>query len=340
MKKRDIYILGIESSCDETSAAVLLNDKVLSNCIANQEIHKDYGGVVPELASRAHQSNIIPVVEKSLSDANINKNRLSAIAFTNGPGLLGSLLVGSSFSKSISLGLNIPLISVNHMHAHLFASFISRPNFRKPRFPFLGVNISGGHTQLIIVKDFFKMKLIGNTLDDAIGEAFDKCGKILGLDYPAGPMIDRLSSKGDRNKFELPIAKVKDFDFSYSGVKTAFQNLVILSNLKDSNFIKNNINDLCASLQKSLVESVIKKIELAAKKFSISEIVIGGGVSANSEMRKLLKELSSEKNWNVYIPPIEYTTDNAAMIGIVGYFKYIHNKFDQLNITPSPRFKI
>ena len=340
MKKRDIYILGIESSCDETSAAVLLNDKVLSNCIANQEIHKDYGGVVPELASRAHQSNIIPVVEKSLSDANINKNRLSAIAFTNGPGLLGSLLVGSSFSKSISLGLNIPLISVNHMHAHLFASFISRPNFRKPRFPFLGVNISGGHTQLIIVKDFFKMKLIGNTLDDAIGEAFDKCGKILGLDYPAGPMIDRLSSKGDRNKFLLPIAKVKNFDFSYSGVKTAFQNLVILSNLKDSNFIKNNINDLCASLQKSLVESVIKKIELAAKKFSISEIVIGGGVSANSEMRKLLKELSSEKNWNVYIPPIEYTTDNAAMIGIVGYFKYIHNKFDQLNITPSPRFKI
>ncbi|MBR99531.1 MAG: tRNA (adenosine(37)-N6)-threonylcarbamoyltransferase complex transferase subunit TsaD [Flavobacteriaceae bacterium] len=340
MKKRDIYILGIESSCDETSAAVLLNDKVLSNCIANQEIHKDYGGVVPELASRAHQSNIIPVVEKSLSDANINKNRLSAIAFTNGPGLLGSLLVGSSFSKSISLGLDIPLISVNHMHAHLFASFISRPNFRKPRFPFLGVNISGGHTQLIIVKDFFKMKLIGNTLDDAIGEAFDKCGKILGLHYPAGPMIDRLSSNGDRNKFLLPIAKVKNFDFSYSGVKTAFQNLVIHSNLKDSNFIKNNISDLCASLQKSLVESVIKKIELAAKKFSISEIVIGGGVSANSEMRKLLKELSSEKNWNVYIPPIEYTTDNAAMIGIVGYFKYIHNKFDQLNITPSPRFKI
>ncbi len=332
--------MGIESSCDETSAAVLLNDKVLSNCIANQEIHKDYGGVVPELASRAHQSNIIPVVEKSLSDANINKNRLSAIAFTNGPGLLGSLLVGSSFSKSISLGLDIPLISVNHMHAHLFASFISRPNFRKPRFPFLGVNISGGHTQLIIVKDFFKMKLIGNTLDDAIGEAFDKCGKILGLHYPAGPMIDRLSSNGDRNKFLLPIAKVKNFDFSYSGVKTAFQNLVIHSNLKDSNFIKNNISDLCASLQKSLVESVIKKIELAAKKFSISEIVIGGGVSANSEMRKLLKELSSEKNWNVYIPPIEYTTDNAAMIGIVGYFKYIHNKFDQLNITPSPRFKI
>ncbi len=340
MKKREIYILGIESSCDETSAAVLVNDKVLSNCIANQEIHKDYGGVVPELASRAHQSNIIPVVEKSLSDAKINKNMLSAIAFTNGPGLLGSLLVGNSFSKSISLGLNIPLISVNHMHAHLFANFISRSDCRKPSFPFLGVNISGGHTQLIIVKDFFKMKLIGNTLDDAIGEAFDKCGKILGLDYPAGPMIDRLSSKGDRNKFELPIAKVKDFDFSYSGVKTAFQNLVIQSKLKDSNFIKNNISDLCASLQKSLVESVIKKIELAAKKFSISEIVIGGGVSANSEMRKLLKELSTEKNWNVYIPPIEYTTDNAAMIGIVGYFKYIHNKFDQLNITPSPRFKI
>ena len=340
MKKREIYILGIESSCDETSAAVLLNDKVLSNCIANQEIHKDYGGVVPELASRAHQSNIIPVVEKSLSDAKINKNMLSAIAFTNGPGLLGSLLVGNSFSKSISLGLNIPLISVNHMHAHLFANFISRSDYRKPSFPFLGVNISGGHTQLIIVKDFFEMKLIGNTLDDAIGEAYDKCGKVLGLDYPAGPMVDRLSLQGNPDKFSLPIAKVNDFDFSYSGVKTAFQNLIIESKSKDSNFINNNIHDLCASLQKCLVESVIKKIELAAERFSLSEIVIGGGVSANSEIRKSLKKIAIAKNWKVYIPPIEYTTDNAAMIGIVGYYKFIHKKFDQFDITPSPRFKI
>jgi len=340
VKKREIYILGIESSCDETSAAVLLNDQVLSNCIASQKIHKDYGGVVPELASRAHQSNIIPVVEKSLLDANIDKDMLSAVAYTNGPGLLGSLLVGSSFSKSVSLGLDVPLISVNHMHAHLFANFIRRSDLSKPNFPFLGVNISGGHTQLILVEDFFKMKLIGNTLDDAIGEAFDKCGKILGLNYPAGPHIDRLSSKGDSNKFSLPIARVKDFDFSYSGVKTAFQNLVKESKLKDQNFIKNNIHDLCASLQKCLVESVIKKIELAAKKFSISEIVIGGGVSANSDVRRSLKEISINKKWKVHIPPIEYTTDNAAMIGIVGYYKFLYKKFDKLNITPSPRFLI
>lgn len=340
MKKREIYILGIESSCDETSAAVLLNDQVLSNCIASQQIHKDYGGVVPELASRAHQSNIIPVVEKSLLDANIDKNMLSAVAYTNGPGLLGSLLVGSSFSKSVSLGLDVPLITVNHMHAHLFANFIRRSGLSKPNFPFLGVNISGGHTQLILVEDFFKMKLIGNTLDDAIGEAFDKCGKILGLSYPAGPHIDRLSSKGDSTKFLLPIARVKDFDFSYSGVKTAFQNLVKESKLKDPNFIKNNIYDLCASLQKCLVESVIRKIDSAAKKFSISEIVIGGGVSANSEVRRSLKEISINKKWKVHIPPIEYTTDNAAMIGIVGYYKFLHKKFDKLNVTPSPRFLI
>ncbi len=340
MKKREIYILGIESSCDETSAAVLLNDKVLSNCIADQEIHKDYGGVVPELASRAHQSNIIPVVEKSLLDANIDKKMLSAVAYTNGPGLLGSLLVGSSFSKSISLGLDIPLITVNHMHAHLFANFIRRSDLSKPSFPFLGVNISGGHTQLILVEDFFKMKLIGNTLDDAIGEAFDKCGKVLGLDYPAGPSIDRLSPKGNSSEFSLPIARVEGFDFSYSGVKTAFQNLVKESKLKDSNFIDNNIHDLCASLQKCLVESVLSKIELAAKKFSISEIVIGGGVSANSELRRSLKKISINKKWKVYIPPIEYTTDNAAMIGIVGYFKFLHKKFDKLNVTPSPRFLI
>lgn len=340
MKKREIYILGIESSCDETSAAVLLNDQVLSNCIASQQIHKDYGGVVPELASRAHQSNIIPVVEKSLLDANIDKNMLSAVAYTNGPGLLGSLLVGSSFSKSVSLGLDVPLITVNHMHAHLFANFIRRSGLSKPNFPFLGVNISGGHTQLILVEDFFKMKLIGNTLDDAIGEAFDKCGKILGLNYPAGPHIDRLSSKGDSTKFSLPIARVKDFDFSYSGVKTAFQNLVKESKLKDPNFIKNNIYDLCASLQKCLVESVIRKIDSAAKKFSISEIVIGGGVSANSEVRRSLKEISINKKWKVHIPPIEYTTDNAAMIGIVGYYKFLYKKFDKLNVTPSPRFLI
>ena len=340
MKKREIYILGIESSCDETSAAVLLNDQVLSNCIASQQIHKDYGGVVPELASRAHQSNIIPVVEKSLLDANIDKNMLSAVAYTNGPGLLGSLLVGSSFSKSVSLGLDVPLITVNHMHAHLFANFIRRSGLSKPNFPFLGVNISGGHTQLILVEDFFKMKLIGNTLDDAIGEAFDKCGKILGLNYPAGPHIDRLSSKGDSTKFSLPIARVKDFYFSYSGVNTAFQNLVKESKTKDQNFIKDNIYDLCASLQKCLVESVIRKIDSAAKKFSISEIVIGGGVSANSEVRRSLKEISINKKWKVHIPPIEYTTDNAAMIGIVGYYKFLYKKFDKLNVTPSPRFLI
>ncbi|MEE3035333.1 MAG: tRNA (adenosine(37)-N6)-threonylcarbamoyltransferase complex transferase subunit TsaD [Bacteroidota bacterium] len=340
MKKRQNYILGIESSCDDTAAAVLCNDEVLSNYIANQEIHKAYGGVVPELASRAHQSNIIPVVDRALSDANITKNMLSAIAYTNGPGLLGSLMVGSSFAKSISLGLNIPLIAVNHMHAHLLANFIKRQNMRKPKFPFLGVNISGGHTQLILVNDYFKMKLIGNTMDDAIGEAFDKCGKVLGFDYPAGPIIDRLSSKGDPNKFSLPIAKIKGLNFSYSGLKTAFQNLVIKSKSIDNNFIENNIYDLCASLQKCLVESVTKKIELAVEQFSLSRIAIGGGVSANSGMRKEIEKKSNERGWEIYIPPIEYTTDNAAMIGIVGYYKFLSNKFDKFNVTPSPRFFI
>ncbi len=340
MKKKQIYILGIESSCDDTAAAVLSNDEVLSNFIANQEVHKRYGGVVPELASRAHQSNIIPVIDRALSNANITKNMLSAIAYTNGPGLLGSLLVGSSFAKSIALGLNIPLIAVNHMHAHLLANFIKREDMEKPKFPFLGVNISGGHTQLILVSDHFRMKLIGNTLDDAIGEAFDKCGKVLGLDYPAGPTIDRLSLKGNPYKFSLPIAKIKDLNFSYSGVKTSFQNLVTQSKSKDANFIKNNMHDLCASLQKCLVESVIKKIELAVEEFSVSRIVVGGGVSANSEIRKEMKKKSNQKGWETYIPPIEYTTDNAAMIGIVGYYKFLSNRFDGFNLTPSPRFLI
>ena len=340
MKKRHNYILGIESSCDDTAAAVLRDDEVLSNFIANQEVHKNYGGVVPELASRAHQSNIIPVVERALSNANIDKNDLSAIAYTRGPGLLGSLLVGSSFSKSLSLGLKIPLIDVNHMHAHLLANFIKMPNRVKPSFPFLGVNISGGHTQLILAKDLFQMKLIGNTLDDAIGEAFDKCGKILGLEYPAGSLIDKLASKGNAEKFSLPIAKTKGLNFSYSGVKTAFQNLVTKSKLKNPIFIDENLYDLCASLQKVLTQSVINKIELASEQFSLSRIVIGGGVSANSEIRRQLKKKSSEKNWEVFMPPIEYTTDNAAMIGIAGYYKFISNIYGRFSHTPSARLLI
>ena len=259
MSKEDIYILGIESSCDDTAAAILKNDEVLSNCIANQEIHKKYGGVVPELASRAHLSNIIPVVSQALADAKINPEMLSAIAFTKGPGLIGSLLVGSEFSKALGLSLDIPIIEVNHMQAHLLAHYIKSDN-KKPDFPFLGITVSGGHTQFVIVENHLKMKIIGETLDDAIGEAFDKCGKIIGLDYPAGPEIDKLAKEGDRNKFNFPIPKVKGFDISYSGTKTAFMNFINNSIQKDASFIQINKNDICASIQKNLIENLMLKV--------------------------------------------------------------------------------
>ena len=340
MKKISSYILAIESSCDDTAAAVLKDNEVLSNCIANQEIHRDYGGVVPELASRAHQANIVPVVQQALSIANIDKKELTAIAYTRGPGLVGSLLVGSSFAKSLSLSLDIPLIEVNHMQAHILCHFIKNKEKKPPKFPFLGVTISGGHTQLILVEDFFKMTEIGTTLDDAIGEAFDKCGKTMGLDYPAGPEIDKLAINGNPKAFKFPIPKVKDFDVSYSGVKTAFLNLISKNINKNRNFIKDNLNDLCASIQKTLVEIIMNKIEKASNSLKISRVVIGGGVAANSEIRRVLNDMSISSDWEIFIPPIEYTTDNAAMIGIVAYYKLKKNELGEMYQSVDPRLVI
>ena len=340
MKKISSYILAIESSCDDTAAAVLKDNEVLSNCIANQEIHRDYGGVVPELASRAHQANIVPVVQQALSIANIDKKELTAIAYTRGPGLVGSLLVGSSFAKSLSLSLDIPLIEVNHMQAHILCHFIKNKEKKPPKFPFLGVTISGGHTQLILVEDFFKMTEIGTTLDDAIGEAFDKCGKTMGLDYPAGPEIDKLAINGNPKAFKFPIPKVKDFDVSYSGVKTAFLNLISKNINKNRNFIKDNLNDLCASIQKTLVEIIMNKIEKASNSLKINRVVIGGGVAANSEIRRVLNDMSISSDWEIFIPPIEYTTDNAAMIGIVAYYKLKKNELGEMYQSVDPRLVI
>lgn len=340
MKKISSYILAIESSCDDTAAAVLKDNEVLSNCIANQEIHRDYGGVVPELASRAHQANIVPVVQQALSIANIDKKELTAIAYTRGPGLVGSLLVGSSFAKSLSLSLDIPLVEVNHMQAHILCHFIKNKEKKPPKFPFLGVTISGGHTQLILVEDFFKMTEIGTTLDDAIGEAFDKCGKTMGLNYPAGPEIDKLAINGNPEAFKFPIPKVKDFDVSYSGVKTAFLNLISKNINKNRNFIKDNLNDLCASIQKTLVKIIMNKIVKASNSLKINRVVIGGGVAANSEIRRVLNDMSISSDWEIFIPPIEYTTDNAAMIGIVAYYKLKKNELGEMYQSVDPRLVI
>jgi len=327
MSKKPCYILGIESSCDETSAAVLKDDRVLSNIIANQEIHKKFNGVVPELASREHQKNIIPVVIEALNKARIEKKDLDAIAYTFGPGLLGSLLVGSSFAKSLSIGLKIPIIAVNHMQAHLLCHFIDQ-NIEKPNFPFIGVTLSGGHTQIIIVKNFFDMKLIGSTLDDAIGEAYDKCGRLMGLDYPSGPIIDKLSKNGNNSRFKFPLPKVDGLNVSYSGVKTSFLNFL---SQKSKPFIGENLVDLCASIQSTLNKIIINKIVLATQKFNIKTVVIGGGVACNSNLRNELLNLSIEKEIKVHLPIKEYTTDNAAMIGIVGYLKFKEKNFSTIS---------
>lgn len=327
MLPKPTLILAIESSCDDTAAALVRDRKVLSNCIANQKIHEAYGGVVPELASRAHQSKIIPVVHKALAEANIDKNDLTAIAYTQGPGLLGSLLVGSAFAKSLALSLKIPLIPINHMQGHLLVHFIEEEGINTPEFPFLGVTVSGGHTQLVKVNSHFEMELLGTTLDDAIGEAFDKCGKQMGLNYPSGPEIDKLAQKGDPHKFEFPIPKVEGYDVSYSGVKTAFTNFISNQKQKDSNFVTNNLEDLCASLQYTLVQIILKKIEQVAKAFSLNQVVIGGGVAANSELRKQLMSRQKSHQWAVYLPPLKYTTDNAAMIGIAAYYKFLNKEY-------------
>jgi N6-L-threonylcarbamoyladenine synthase len=324
-------ILAIESSCDDTAAAVLRGRKVLSNCIANQTIHKAYGGVVPELASRAHQSKIIPVVHQALAQANIDKNDLTAIAYTQGPGLLGSLLVGSAFAKSFALSLELPLIPINHMQGHLLVHFIEEEGIQTPKFPFLGVTVSGGHTQLVLVKNHFEMEVLGTTLDDAIGEAFDKCGKRMGLDYPSGPQIDKLAKEGNPYKFQFPIPNMKGYDVSYSGVKTAFTNFIHKQSSKNKSFISDNLNDLCASLQYTLVQIILNKIEEVVKVYELNQIVIGGGVAANSELRNQLAARAESEQWQVFLPPLKYTTDNAAMIGITAYFKLQNQEFGSLS---------
>ncbi|MGB5982369.1 MAG: tRNA (adenosine(37)-N6)-threonylcarbamoyltransferase complex transferase subunit TsaD [Nonlabens sp.] len=335
MDKQSCYILAIESSCDDTACAILRNDKVLANVITNQKIHEQYGGVVPELASRAHQSNIVPAVDMALKQAGIHKTELSAIAFTKGPGLMGSLLVGTSFAKSIALGLDIPLIEVHHMQGHILAHFIETGK-DKPSFPFLGLTISGGHTQIVKVTDYHKMEVIGTTQDDAVGEAFDKTGKLLGLGYPAGPQLDKLAQQGDPERFKFPIPKAPGLNYSFSGFKTAVLYFIQRETKKNSQFIEENLADICASVQYTLINILFKKLELAVKETGIKEVAIGGGVSANSGIRKRLISYE-KKGWKVFIPPFEFTTDNAAMIGISGYFKYLEKDFATFEVTASPR---
>ncbi|HSI69718.1 MAG TPA: tRNA (adenosine(37)-N6)-threonylcarbamoyltransferase complex transferase subunit TsaD [Gillisia sp.] len=339
INSRDIYILAIESSCDDTAAAVLHNDKLLSNIVATQEVHKKYGGVVPELASRAHQQNIVPVIHQALAEANIDKKDLSAIAFTKGPGLMGSLLVGTSFAKSLSMGLNIPLIEVNHMQAHILAHFIDERDFPKPTFPFLALTISGGHTQIVKVADYFSMEVIGQTIDDAVGEAFDKSAKILGLPYPGGPLIDKYAKIGNPKAYKFTKPKVDGLNFSFSGLKTAVLYFIQKEVKNNPNFIEENRDDICASIQYTIVEILMDKLKKAVKQTGIKQIAIGGGVSANSGIRTALKAGEQKYGWQTYIPKFEYTTDNAAMIGIVGYYKFLQEEFTDMGVTAQARYK-
>ena len=340
MGTKKTYILGIESSCDDTAAAVISDSVILSNVVASQSIHELYGGVVPELASREHQKLILPVVEKVIKKAGITINDLSAVAFTNGPGLVGSLMVGTSFAKSMSLALDIPLIAVNHMQAHILAHFIDDPENDNPDFPFLALTISGGHTQIVKVNSPFEMQVLGETLDDAAGEAFDKSGKVIGLKYPAGPQIDKLSKAGDPNKYNFTKPKVDGLNFSFSGLKTNFLNFINKETRIDENFIKNNLNNICASLQKVIVEILMDKLVMASKQTGIKTIVICGGVSANSEVRDKLKQNGKKYGWKIHIPKLSYTTDNAAMIAITGQLKFESKLFSDFETSANPRLKI
>jgi len=337
MQPKSIYILAIESSCDDTSAAILHNDKVLSNVVANQLVHEQYGGVVPELASRAHQQNIVPVVDAAIKRAGISREDLSAIAFTQGPGLMGSLLVGGSFAKSMSLALNIPLLSVHHMQAHILAHFIDEEGFDKPQFPFLALTISGGHTQIVRVDDFFKMEIIGETTDDAVGEAFDKSAKILGLPYPGGPLVDKLAQEGNPKAFTFNKPKIPGLDFSFSGLKTSILYFIQKQVAENPDFIEQNKADLCASIQQTIIEIIMDKLKMAVAESGIIQVAIGGGVSANSGIRKTLKEAEGLYGWKTFIPKFEYTTDNAAMIGITGYQKFLTGNFENASVVSKAR---
>ena len=340
MRQKDIIILGIESSCDDTSAAVLKNSAILSNLIARQEIHELYGGVVPELASRAHQQNIIPVVDAALKKAGITKEEIDAIAFTKGPGLMGSLVVGTSFAKAFSMAMDIPLLEVNHMMGHVLAHFIDDEDKEKPTFPFLCLTVSGGHTQIVLVEDYLSMKVIGSTIDDAAGEAFDKAAKLLGFPYPGGPLIDKFAKEGDPTKFAFAKPNIQGLDFSFSGLKTSILYFLQKETKLNPSFIEENKADLCASIQASVVEILIKKITKAAKEHNINQIAIAGGVSANSGLRDALNLAGKNNQWDVFIPKFEYCTDNAAMIAITGKFLYEKEIFGSQNSAASARLSL
>lgn len=341
-KNATVTILGIESSCDDTSAAVIRDGVILSNVIAGQKVHEEYGGVVPELASRAHQQNIVPVVDRAIVRAGISKNEISAVAFTRGPGLLGSLLVGASFAKGFSLAAGIPLIDVNHLQGHVLALFIREREgaYNPPKFPFLCLLVSGGNSQIILVRDYLNMKVIGQTIDDAAGEAFDKCAKVMGLPYPGGPHVDRLAQDGNPDRFAFSKPRVAGLDYSFSGLKTSFL-YFLRDNLKDNeNFIRENLNDLCASLQYTIVDILLNKLKKAARQTGIREIALAGGVSANSGLQNTLKEYAGKHKWNLFIPKFEYTMDNAAMIAITGYYKFLNNEFAGQDVVPFARTEL
>lgn len=334
-----IKILGIESSCDDTSASVICDGILLSNVIASQAIHTSFGGVVPELASRAHQQNIIPVVHEALKRAGISKNELSAIAFTRGPGLLGSLLVGTSFAKGLSQALNIPLLDVNHLQAHVLAHFISegKEDEKQPSFPFLCLLVSGGNSQIILVKAYDDMEVVGQTIDDAAGEAFDKCAKVMGLPYPGGPHVDRLAKEGNPLAFKFNKPQIADYNYSFSGLKTSFLYLLRDEIKKNPDFVAENINDLCASLQFTIIEVLMNKLRKVALDFNVKEVAVAGGVSANSGLRSAFHQHAEKLGWEVFIPPFAFTTDNAAMIAITGHFQYLNNKFCAMSEVPFSR---
>jgi len=329
-----INILAIESSCDETAAAVCADGRILSNVIANQTVHAQYGGVVPELASRAHMQNIVPVVDSAIKRSGVTLQEINAIAFTKAPGLIGSLLVGSQFAKSLALSLNVPLIGVHHMQAHVLANLIDEP---RPEFPFLCLTVSGGHTQIVKCDSPYQLTVIGETMDDAAGEAFDKSAKLLGLPYPGGPLIDNYASKGNASRFSFPEPQIPGLNFSFSGLKTAILYFIRDNEQKDSNFLRNNINDICASIQKRIVSILLNKLKRAAEETGITEICVAGGVSANSGLRTSLTEMGMRNGWKTYIPAFQYCTDNAAMIAITGYYKFLNEEFDELDVKISAR---
>lgn len=341
-QNKDIIILGIESSCDDTSAAVIKNGKIRSNVVTSQLIHEQYGGVVPELASRAHQQNIIPVVHSALEDAQIRPEELTAIGFTRGPGLLGSLLVGVSFAKGLAMSLDIPLVEVNHMIAHVLAHFIERPGEQKksPKFPFICLTVSGGHTQLVLVRDHLDMEVIGETIDDAAGEAFDKSAKVLGLPYPGGPMIDKYAKTGDPDRFEFSHPSVQGYNYSFSGLKTQFLYFIQKETSKDPEFVSKNLPDICASWQNHIIKVLLSKLKKAVKDYKIDQVAIAGGVSANSGLRHALHQMSEEKGWSVFIPDFEYCTDNAAMISMAAHYKFLANEFASIDCVPRARMPI